>query len=153
MDASECLNSSVKDKNDQTDGQSSSPMAPTDVQFGQGATRAWALSPGRVIASKLPLVSPISDRKSRHPLVLRTKRPEVRVLSGGPSNHPRQSEVIRICNSAGLASSACYTVRTPPGVAEPGETSLGQRPFWRFTRLFSPRPVPAAVAAFPPLSG
>ena len=79
----------------------------------------------------------------------RTKRPEVRVLSGGPSNHPRQSEVIRICNSAGLASSACYTVRTPPGVAEPGETSLGQRPLWRFTRLFSPRPVPAAVAAFP----
>ena len=55
MDTSRCLNSSVKDKNDQTDGQSSY-------------------------------------------FILRSKRPEVRVLSGVPSNHWRQPAVLRICH-------------------------------------------------------
>ncbi len=40
MNASECLNSSVKDKNDRPNGQSSSEMDVNDVQIGQGSTHA-----------------------------------------------------------------------------------------------------------------
>ena len=103
----------------------------------------------------------IARRKSA-PVAQRIERlpPEQEARGSSPLGRTmRLSRVFSVrCRHSSLAvtdsiTGAWYAVRTPPGVAEWRRTPFGQRLSWRPARLSSPRPVPAAVAAYPPSSG
>ena len=103
-----------------------------------------------------------NDRKKSAPVAQRIERlpPEQEARGSSPLGRTMRlspsfpcDAVIQAWHVTDSTTGAWYAVRTPPGVAEWRKTPFGQRLSWRPARLSSPRPVPAAVAAYPPSSG